>query len=508
PAQEANFIAGENLDVVVPLDQRYNYSEEYFVRSICRRDCSAVCKPATPYDSTLSTMADELASKIAADLETRLSMAVQRRKPYPSYGGPTYYKYPQGTGHGVHSLDDWVMRILKWTDSAEDTDDDNADSYSADRDNPTEFANIRFGMFPLSSSVESQAVPAPHLIVANVEIGKYLDDYNKAEQKLVRKIMALFVHQHNRRFAWGLAASCRTIHTYVFGSDDIWQSNKLDFSGIEGRHALISLLVNWSLCSVDRFGFDPTLRYVVGGRIGDPYLEMDVYEMDGSTGQMEKRTYYSKQCIRAAKIFTGCRERYFAVSTSPEMLSTPEFLVKDMWAILVSGSSSDMCESSFFNELHAEFDSSSEFSGKFSLLVSTGPVYIRRGDSFVADSTATAFAGLWSIAQDAAMYSSNVHNSPNICARQHRRAVLQWAGNPISAADNPSQIVVAIADAMVAFNEAYVKCKILHSNISDRAILFQGTAEGVKGVLGKFDYASHSGDSANAVPVYPPLGGC
>ncbi|KAJ2059271.1 hypothetical protein GGI17_004512 [Coemansia sp. S146] len=394
PAQEANFIAGENLDVVVPSDRCTDYSEEYFVQSICRRNCSTVCKLATPYDSTLSTMADELASKIAADLETRLSMAAQRREPYPSYGGPMYYKYPQGPGHGVHSLDNWAMRILKWTDSAvpttsadsqhynaseltrleadyvapsfealvlfvahhvkahisgqrttglfkpedcrlifpiakEDTDDDNTNSYSVDRDDPMEFANIKFGMFPLRSSVESQAVPAPHIIVANVEIGKYLDDYNKAEQKLVKKIKVLFVHQHNRRFAWGLAASCRTIHAYVFGPDDIWQSNKIDFSGTEGRHALIPLFVDWSLCSVDRLGFDPTLRYVVGGRIGNLYIEIDVHEIDEGTSQMEKRTFYSKRCIRAAETFTGRRERFFAVSTSPEMLNTPEFLIKD-----------------------------------------------------------------------------------------------------------------------------------------------------------------------------------
>ncbi|KAJ2859568.1 hypothetical protein GGH94_006035 [Coemansia aciculifera] len=222
--------------------------------------------------------------------------------------------------------------------------------------------------------------------------------------------------------------------------------------------------------------------------------------MDESTGHMEKHTYYSKRCIRAADRLFGCHARYFAVSTSPEMLNTPEFLVKDIWAMSNSGSTSDMRESLFLNKLHAEFDSPSEFSGKFSQLVSTGPVYINRGDSFVANVTATAFAGLWSISEDVAVDSGDVQSSSSICVRQHRRTVSRWAGTPISAADNPSQIVVAIADAMAALNEVYGKCKIFHGNISDRAILFRETTDGVKGILGEFDYAFYSGDN----PVESP----
>ncbi|KAJ2400240.1 hypothetical protein GGI03_008893, partial [Coemansia sp. RSA 2337] len=90
--------------------------------------------------------------------------------------------------------------------------------------------------------------------------------------------------------------------------------------------------------------------------------------------------------------------------------------------------------------------------------------------------------------------------SSSSCVRHHRPTVLQWAGNLVSAADNPNQIVVASADAKVALKEAYVKCKILHGNISDRAILFQATADGVKGVLGEFDYASYSENSAVESP--------
>ncbi|KAJ2427575.1 hypothetical protein GGF41_001642, partial [Coemansia sp. RSA 2531] len=74
----------------------------------------------------------------------------------------------------------------------------------------------------------------------------------------------------------------------------------------------------------------------------------------------------------------------------------------------------------------------------------------------------------------------------------------------ISAADNPSQVVIAIADAMVALNAAFVKCKILHGNLSDRAIQFQRTADGIRGVLAEFDYASYAGGSPDATRAEAP----
>ncbi|KAJ2425009.1 hypothetical protein GGF41_002585, partial [Coemansia sp. RSA 2531] len=312
----ASLFVGENLDVVIPPDRLYDHSDKLCLQKLCRRNSSAVCKLATPYDPALSTMAGELARKIAADLETRLSMAAQRREPYATYGGETYYNYPPRAKRGVESLDDWAMDILKWTDysaptarvssryrkkpkltslesdsvapsyeafflfvahyvkahisgvdatglksedcrlilpiAKNDTDDDNTNVYVVGRDDPMEFSNVECGLFPLSSSVERQTMSASHLIVANVEIVRHLNDFNKAEPKLVRKTKELFTHQHNRRFAWGLATSCHTVHAYVFGPEDIWQSSKIDVSGSKGHQKLVSLLVDWSLCSVDR----------------------------------------------------------------------------------------------------------------------------------------------------------------------------------------------------------------------------------------------------------------
>ncbi|KAJ2811041.1 NADPH-adrenodoxin reductase, partial [Coemansia furcata] len=296
---------------------------------------------------------------------------------------------------------------------------------------------------------------------------------------LVTRTKTLYPDQHNRSFAWGLTVAFRWIRAYVFGPDDVWASSKIDISEVEGRRTFISLLVDWSLCSVDRLGFDPTIRYVLNRSVGVPYLEIDVCNVDASTSQVEKHTYYSKRCIGGAERLTGRHARCFAVSSNPESMDTPTFLIKDAWSISGNGPTDDMRENSLLNVLRAEFDKSSEFGGSFSQPVSAGSVYVSRGDTHVADSTDTAFGSL----------------SDGSKIRQHIRTVVQWVGNPISAAEDQNQIVVAIADAMIALNEAYTKCKIVHGNISDQAIFIQKTTCGVKGVLGESDHVSYAGDS-------------
>ncbi|KAJ2828931.1 hypothetical protein FBU31_002810, partial [Coemansia sp. 'formosensis'] len=187
------------------------------------------------------------------------------------------------------------------------------DAYSADYVDPVDFAHVECGMFLLSSSsVERQVAPASHLIVANAEVARNPDDYKLTELKLATRTKALYFDQHNRRFAWGLTVLSRTIHAYIFGADDIWASIAMDISSAKGCRAFISLLVGWSLCSVDSLGFDPTIRYEIDQASGDPYLEIDVQEMDDNTGQVECRTYYSQRCIGAADRLTGRHARYFA----------------------------------------------------------------------------------------------------------------------------------------------------------------------------------------------------
>ncbi|KAJ2813629.1 hypothetical protein H4S07_000535 [Coemansia furcata] len=507
PVKRGNILVGESLGLGIPKGDYYDSGETNLVQKTFRRDCDAVFKFASPRDPTLSTITSELARKVSADLETRMS-AIAQRSEFCTYStGQAYYTYPHDINRAANSVDAWTKDILEWAtyeNPTECVDSQGRDDYATDYTKAYIVAPYyeAFLLFVAHQVKEhtSEYIAAGRikpedcrliLPIAN-EGAKYDDDYihpsdrafiDSAERHLVKKTKTLYPDQHNRSFAWGLTVAFRWIRAYVFGPDDIWASSKIDISEVEGRRTFISLLVDWSLSSVDRLGFDPTIRYVLDGSIGVPYLEIDVHNVDATTGRVEKHTYYSKRCIGGAERLTGRHGRCFAVSTSAESMDTPAFFIKNAWTISGGGSTKDMHENSFLNVLHAEFDKSSEFGGSFTQPVSAGPVYINQGDTHVADSTDTAFGGLPD--------SSKV--------RQHRRTLVKWAGNPISAAEDPNQVVVAIADAMIALNEAYTKCKIVHGNISDQAILFQKTADGVKGILAEFGYASYIGDGTHAV---------
>ncbi|KAJ2041501.1 hypothetical protein IW146_008551 [Coemansia sp. RSA 922] len=560
---EADFsiLAGEDLSFS-DISGNRDDGLEYLMQRILHRSCKAVCHLATPCDPDLRTVVVNIASDIAADLEARLLMAAPFKGHAYNTRSKGRINKPRGTVPANEPLDAWAMDILKWAKKqsstnlgadyvaplfgsfmlfiahhikehfrqhdepglfkpedcrlilpvanksmrVECTDIDSADSdsstdfYMPGYVDPMDFFNVECGMFPLSSSVEMQNAPAPRLIFADAEMVGHPDDYTEAKLRLATKTKALFFNQHNHQFAWGLAVSNRTIHAYVFGLDNIWASTAMDISGDKGRRAFISLLVDWSQCPVDHLGFDPSIRYVVDRCVGGPYLEIDVHKMDESTGKAEPWTYYSQWCLGATDRLFGCHARYFAVSASPESMDKPAFLIKDLWMTTGGGSAGDSCESLLLSILHAEFNKSSEFSGSFVQIVSAGPVYINRGNNIIVDSTATAFAGLPSTVQNVAKDSDNAQGSSSSCVRQHRRTVTKWTGNMISKAENQSQVVVAVADAMTVLNAAYVKCNILHGNISNRAILLQQTVDGIKGVLAEFDYASYAGADADESP--------
>ncbi|KAJ2082247.1 hypothetical protein GGI09_004657 [Coemansia sp. S100] len=185
------------------------------------------------------------------------------------------------------------------------------------------------------------------------------------------------------------------------------------------------------------------------------------------------------------------------------------FLIKDLWMTTGSSSADDACESSVLNVLHAEFDKSNESSGSFVQLVSARPMYISQGDTVVTDSTATAFTGLPSMTHNVAKAGDNAQSSfrsntqclSNRQVCQHRCTVAKWGGKTISEADNQCQVIVVVADAMAALNTVYAKCKILHSNISNRAILLQQTVDRIRGILAEFDYACYASDSSGVDKV-------
>ncbi|KAJ2451199.1 hypothetical protein GGF42_004316, partial [Coemansia sp. RSA 2424] len=542
PLAEAGFFADE-YNVDNSLDYGFDDGIGMFIQDNLHPDCSTVCALAAPRTPAPRTTACKLAETIAVDLEACLLSAAKDKKKTRSN--------PRDNGHDVDNLSAWATNILDWTGYSAPVNTRGSISVkprviSADFVAPCYKSFLLFvahhvkahvgkkaaaglldpqdcrlilpvaseeakgrrrsgfgdsdrvacGMFPLNSSVaEIQAAAAPHLVVADAEIVADSNDHGDAELRLARETKTLYFSQHNRRFAWGLTVSCRTIRVYVFGFDAVWSSSDMDMSSADGRKALISLLVDWSLCSVDCLGFDPSIRYALGSDAGRLHFEIDVHEKDKRTGKVASRTYYSNRCAGvAAASLTGRHARYFAASASPETMDDPTVLIKDMWVPLHNDCSGDTDdESPVLNVLHSAFDDNSELKDKFPRLVSSGPVYLRHRDRLISDTIAAAFAALPSASsQVTAASGGDAQRSPG---RQHKRTVMQWAGNAISAADNVSQVIIAIADAMEAHNAAYASCGVIHGNITDRAILFRETKDGVSGALAEFDYATCDSDS-------------
>ncbi|KAJ2911130.1 hypothetical protein GGI21_000142 [Coemansia aciculifera] len=127
---------------------------------------------------------------------------------------------------------------------------DSDDEYYDDVNDQKDLVRATFGMFPLNNDVERQGPPASQHIVANAEIASTQDEFEAAVARLAKDTKSLYFSQHNRRFAWGLTVCCRTDRAYIYGPDMVWTSTNIDVTTAAGHQALISLLVNWSLCSI------------------------------------------------------------------------------------------------------------------------------------------------------------------------------------------------------------------------------------------------------------------
>ncbi|KAJ2497196.1 hypothetical protein IWW47_003659 [Coemansia sp. RSA 2052] len=242
PAQKrADALAGENSGFNVHQDIN-NTGLRGLLRKVSHSDCEAVWKLATPRTPTLRATAGELATMIAADLEARLSKAAvdESRRSHPWIKADIN-----------DQLDAWAMDILDWTGFSGSATSVNSqhiydlellyaatigpcymsfllfvahhvkayageraaagelkpedcrlmlpivskDIYTEDFSDvgyPRDLVHIACGLFPLSSGVESQAAPEPHLVVASAEIASSQHEFEAAVHRLANDAKALY----------------------------------------------------------------------------------------------------------------------------------------------------------------------------------------------------------------------------------------------------------------------------------------------------------------------------
>ncbi|KAJ2495722.1 hypothetical protein GGH96_006278, partial [Coemansia sp. RSA 1972] len=87
----------------------------------------------------------------------------------------------------------------------------------------------------------------------------------------------------------------------------------------------------------------------------------------------------------------------------------------------------------------------------------------------------------------------------NISLRVHRRMVLQPLGRPLHTLESPYELIIVLADAMVAHSVILKTSGYLHRDISPNNIMVVGDGKRVRGLLIDFDYAVKAGETRIAL---------
>ncbi|KAJ1718298.1 hypothetical protein LPJ53_006583, partial [Coemansia erecta] len=175
-----------------------------------------------------------------------------------------------------------------------------------------------------------------------------IGDQDEALGQLILYSKSLYVTQPDRRFLWGLTVCADVVYAAVMLNDSVLVSLPIKISESSGRKELVSLLVNWSICSTDQLGYDPTMRRVTvdtssrstGGGMGDgnrtdvDAIRCEIDCFDDETGETQR--YITRRTIISADDIFGRHTRcYVAVpvrddgETAADHLG--EVVIKDAW---------------------------------------------------------------------------------------------------------------------------------------------------------------------------------
>ncbi|KAJ2841815.1 hypothetical protein J3B02_005769, partial [Coemansia erecta] len=313
----------------------------------------------------------------------------------------------------------------------------------------------------------------------------------------------LYANQLNRRFTWGFTVCNSLVHACILGHDNIFASEAMDVSNVDGRRQFVKLLVNMSFCELDLLGYDPTIRIDLEKHSG----EIDVY--DDASKQVHTYRYLAT-LLSSTSNFGRHTRCYLCEDPSlpgsrvvikdawahglsaavppvehgfpnlslseqadqPSAISTP--LGQSSFSKRISNSADDRDEIKYMREITQKLSGDKELEGRYPVLKHGGIVRIPGLDD--ADNTVTVFGKL-SAARE-------IHH------RVHRRIAMTPMCKPLQNIDSVDKLIVAVADAMTVHNAIAERCNILHRDISIYNIMYTSLPNNtVRGVLVDFDCA-------------------
>ncbi|KAJ2538792.1 hypothetical protein GGF49_005680 [Coemansia sp. RSA 1853] len=283
----------------------------------------------------------------------------------------------------------------------------------------------------------------------------------------------------------------------------------MDITDSAGRAAYISFIVSLCYCTDYELGYDPTV-------VWNADKEYWVIKCPDSTaakdGEMRVVDYYARKPIFEAERLFGRHTRGFAASLDPNLVDKPDTFIKDVW----SYESSDSQHTSR-NELDILRDIEEQI-GKDMMdtlgvirATNGGTVCFSKAGNLVNDDTSNILEPIFADFETAlcetpsmpiiskGRASAEENLATNILLRVHRRMVLQPLGRPLHTLKSPYELIIVLADVMVAHLTILKKSGYLHRDISPNNIMVVDDGERVRGLLIDFDYAVKTGEARIAL---------
>ncbi|KAJ2538024.1 hypothetical protein GGF49_006142, partial [Coemansia sp. RSA 1853] len=282
----------------------------------------------------------------------------------------------------------------------------------------------------------------------------------------------------------------------------------MDITDPAGRAAYINFIVSLCYCTDYELGYDPTV-------VWNPDKEYWVIKCPDLTaakdGEMRVVKYYARAPIFEAERLFGQHTRGFAASLDPNLVDEPDTFIKDSWP----HASADP-QSTLRNELDILQDIEKQLGGKSMDTLGVirakngGTVCFSKTGNLVNDNTSAmldpVFGG-FKIALSQTPAVPTIGNralaegnlTRNISLRVHRRLALQPLGRPLHTLESPYELIIVLADVMVAHSTILKTSGYLHRDISPNNIMVVDDGERVRGLLIDFDRAIKTNKSRMAL---------
>ncbi|KAJ2654149.1 hypothetical protein IWW48_006284 [Coemansia sp. RSA 1200] len=350
----------------------------------------------------------------------------------------------------------------------------------------------------------------PDSLVRPVSVDAYVDMLcvleakaarDQGDEALVQLFMysaSLYTRQPDRRFLWGLTVCADEIYVCTILNDCVLVSPAMNISESEGRKALVSLLVSWSVCPRDRLGYDPTMERIYSGIssdssssssdddsiIDDIRYEISCY--DDETEETQK--YVIRRTIMSADDVFGRHTRCFvatpidynleniAMSGATDGTNLQEVVIKDAWPPAESPVLEDpRSEIVLLRKIRSEFEANPPSPPHiYPKLVVGGHIKLARdNDAYEIDTTDAIFKSMGVERLNPPpgndeMEALHWRYQP---LRAHRRIVMSPVGHSIKTVQNEKELITVLAEAMRCHSSILGRCGILHRDISTNNIL-------------------------------------